>query len=103
MTEQKLRLVLCMGKNCNARGDAEPLYERLVARLGEPHDFRSKALARWEIANCLNLCGSGPNLMLFPHFIHYDRTTLKKMDRIIDEFIAYDQNLQANEDSSDSP
>lgn len=91
MTTQKLRLVLCMGRTCNDRGDAEPLYECMVSRLGEPHDFRSKATIRWEVANCLSLCGSGPNLMLFPEFIHYARTNLKKLDAIIDEFEARQQ------------
>lgn len=91
MSQEKLRLVLCMGKNCNARGDAEPLYACMVERLGEPHDFRSKATVRWEVANCLNQCSSGPNLMLFPHFIHYAHTTPKNIQRIIDEFLAYSE------------
>ncbi len=89
MSQQKLRLVLCMGKTCNARGDAEPLYTRLVERLGMPHDFRSKALIRWEIANCLNHCSSGPNIIIFPLWEHYAHVTPKKIDGIVDEFIAH--------------
>ena len=87
MGDQKIRLVLCKGKTCNANGDAEPLYARMVEALGEPSDFRCKKHVRWEIANCLSLCGSGPNLMLFPEFKHYDRTNPKKLEKIIQEFI----------------
>lgn len=87
MTEKRIRLVLCMGKTCNENGDAKPLYERMVERLGEPATFRSKEQVRWEIATCLSQCGSGPNLILFPEYKHYAHTNLKKIDAIVDEFI----------------
>lgn len=95
---QKTRLVLCMGKTCNANGDAEPLFEAMQARLGEPSDFRCKKTVRWEIANCLSLCGSGPNLMLFPEFKHYARTNPKKIEAIIEAFESLREAVETEQD-----
>src|SRR5690606_34894341 len=62
MSNAKIRLVICMGRTCNATGQAEPLYAELEKQLGEPSDFRCTKRVRWERANCLSHCGKGPNL-----------------------------------------
>jgi (2Fe-2S) ferredoxin len=81
---RKRRIVLCMGPNCNRGGKAEPFSERLRQVLGEivPAWSSSKPI-RWEIANCLDMCDDGPNLIVHPDrtvYHHLDRETL---DRIL--------------------
>lgn len=61
------RIVLCMGPYCNASGRAEPLADRLKAELGDPCPaFMAHGADHWEIANCLSMCGGGPNLIVYP-------------------------------------
>jgi (2Fe-2S) ferredoxin len=81
-TPRKRRIVLCMGQYCNRGGQAEPLYEMLRQRLGEPGPAWSapNKRLRWEIANCLSMCGAGPNLVIYPERVdhHYvDEATLE--------------------------
>ena len=78
---RKPRIVLCMGPFCNQSGRAEPLYEYLTQVLGERGPaWAMKGRIRWEIANCLDMCGAGPNLIIYPgeetHH-HLDRATLE--------------------------
>lgn len=92
MTTAKLtpkpRIVLCMGAFCNQSGRAEALYELLTKMLGE----RGPAWAmtgpiKWEVANCLDMCGAGPNLIIYPgeecHH-HLDAATL---EAIVEELL----------------
>lgn len=85
--QQKIRLVICMGKNCNASGQAEPLYDGLAAALGEPSDFRCTKMVRWERANCLSQCERGPNLVFYPMAQWFHATDKAKLDEIIARFL----------------
>ena len=70
------RIVLCMGPYCNQGGQAEPLYNALAAVLGEPCPaFMARDPLHWETANCLSMCGAGPNLIIYP-----DETVLHHLD-----------------------
>lgn len=89
---EKIRLVLCIStKSCNANGAVNPLYQRLVEALGEPDDFRSTRTVRWEVANCLDRCGQGPNLVWYPEGRWSHFTTWEQVEAIIAEFLALRQ------------
>ncbi|NDJ36466.1 MAG: (2Fe-2S) ferredoxin domain-containing protein [Chloroflexi bacterium] len=60
------RIVLCMGAYCNHGGDAEPLHDIMVEALGQPCPAFMARGDHWEIANCLSMCGAGPNLVIYP-------------------------------------
>ncbi len=49
-----IRLVICIGRNCNPNAEAEPLFQELEATFDEPSDFRCTKTMRWERANCLD-------------------------------------------------
>jgi (2Fe-2S) ferredoxin len=86
---KKTRLVICMSrKTCNAHGEAEPLYQRLLEELGEPSDFRCTKSVRWEHANCLGECGLGPNLVFYPEREWFHYTDPEKLEHIIQQFLA---------------
>ncbi len=87
--QRRIRLVISMGKTCNAYGEAESLHKRLVAVLGELDDFRSTRTVHWERANCLDRCGEGPNLVFYPQGIWFHHTDLPTLERIIAQFRAH--------------
>ncbi|MCY4525663.1 MAG: (2Fe-2S) ferredoxin domain-containing protein [Anaerolineaceae bacterium] len=62
MAEEGIRLVLCMGVDCNDSGRARPLRKMLESWLAE-HAGRNVKL---EFASCLTHCARGPNLMRYP-------------------------------------
>src|SRR5271165_3774830 len=81
---RRRRLVLCMGPYCNLSGHAEPLYDCLVRRLGERAPaWASKGPVRWEIANCLSMCGAGPNMITYPGEECYNHVDLPTPERVI--------------------
>jgi NADH:ubiquinone oxidoreductase subunit E len=85
---RKKRIVLCMGAYCNRGGQAEPLYNILRQRLGElVPAWGSKKPLRWEIANCLSMCGAGPNLVIYPEDAAVNYLDEKQLAAILDEQI----------------
>lgn len=67
MTTPRRRIVLCMGQHCNRGRQAAALYDRLYTALGDPRPaFMASGPVSWEIANCLDHCEHGPNLVVYP-------------------------------------
>ncbi len=102
MSEQtpprKRRVVLCMGPYCNQSGQAEPFYERLTQLLGErgPSWASSSNLpVKWEIANCVSMCGAGPNLVIYPEDVMVHHLDIATLERIVQELL--------RESGSDAP
>ncbi|MCE2490648.1 MAG: (2Fe-2S) ferredoxin domain-containing protein [Anaerolineae bacterium] len=62
MAEERIRLVLCMGVDCNDSGRARPLRKLLESWLAQ-HPGRNVKL---EFASCLTHCAQGPNLLCYP-------------------------------------
>jgi len=84
MPDQRKRIVLCMGPHCNVGGRAEPLYERLRAEWGDPRPaFMARGPVTWEIANCLSLCGGGPNLVIYPDEEWHHQLDADTLERVI--------------------
>ena len=82
------RIVLCMGQYCNHGGQAEPLHERLRAELGDPHPaFMSRQPVTWETANCLSMCGAGPNLIIYPDDMALNHLDLAALEQTIAEHL----------------
>lgn len=85
---RKRRIVLCMGQYCNRGGQAEPLYGRLRQALGEiTPAWASTQPVRWEISNCLSMCGAGPNLIVYPDAVDYHHVDLDTLEAILDRFL----------------
>ena len=74
-----VRLVLCMGVDCNDSGRARPLRRRLHAWLAEHPDMN----LRLETASCLTHCAQGPNLMRYPQARVAHRLNLAKLEALL--------------------
>jgi NADH:ubiquinone oxidoreductase subunit E len=76
------RVIVCLGKNCNAAGVGAQLHAQLEAILAEADPFQPPFLLR--TANCLDMCDDGPNLVIYPGNIrvnHLDADKLPRGDR----------------------
>jgi NADH:ubiquinone oxidoreductase subunit E len=76
---QRKRVVLCRGEFCNMGRRADKLYKRLEEALGEINRDSYPKPVKLEIANCLSMCGAGPNLVIYPAgeiFNHLDAAAL---------------------------
>lgn len=85
---QRKRFVLCMGEFCNQGGQAAALYERLREELGDPCPaFMARGPVSWETANCLDMCGGGPNMIIYPEETWYHRLDLDTLEQAIREHL----------------
>ncbi len=78
---RRQRIVLCMGEFCNMGRRADKLYQQLqpVVR-GDPR-------FKLEMARCLNMCGAGPNLVIYPEGKVYNQMDAAKLAEVIREEI----------------
>jgi (2Fe-2S) ferredoxin len=77
-----------MGAYCNQSSKAEALYDILTKMLGE----RGPAWAmtgpiKWEVANCLDMCGAGPNLLIYPGGECYNHLDVATLEAIVQELL----------------
>jgi (2Fe-2S) ferredoxin len=81
-----------MGEYCDLAGRAEPLYALLEQRLG-PYGpaWLASGPVRWEIATCLNMCGGGPNLIVYPEETVHNRLDAETLARILSTLLATDE------------
>lgn len=68
MTEQKSRhrIVLCRGQYCNMDRRADKLHKQLEALLAEVNGDAYPPPIKLTTANCLSMCGAGPNCIIYP-------------------------------------
>jgi len=60
------RVVLCRGEYCNLGRRSDKLYPTLKQLVDEINADPSLVPCKLETANCLSLCGRGPNLIVYP-------------------------------------
>jgi (2Fe-2S) ferredoxin len=91
MADDTRRIVLCMGPYCNQGGRAEAFYERLRAELGDPVPaFMARGPVSWETANCLDMCGGGPNLVIYPDETWYHQLDPAALEQVITDIVRGD-------------
>ena len=95
-----IRLVMCMGRHCNAGGRADPLYEQMRQTLGEPADFRCRTMVRWERANCLSHCDYGPNFVFYPQGTWFHQVDVEQLATIIAQYRTAQQAMGEGQDDN---
>ncbi len=66
MAGQTQRLVMCRGQYCNMDRRADKLIARLEPLLEDINGETYPPPIRLVTANCLSMCGAGPNAILYP-------------------------------------
>ena len=79
---RRKRIVLCMGEYCNMGRRADKLYRQLQpAMIGKP-------CLKLETARCLDMCGAGPNLVIYPEDIVYNKLDDAALATLIRDHLA---------------
>ena len=84
---KRQRVVLCMGQYCNMNRRAKPLYTLLEAEISAINGDEFPGPVKLEVANCLSMCGAGPNLMLYPQARAVNGLDEVKLRRVIQEYL----------------
>lgn len=88
MTEnapRRKRIVLCMGEFCKMSRRADRLYKQLQPCIAEAN--ARGANLRLETARCLNMCGAGPNLVIYPDDLVFNKLDETKLDALMREHL----------------
>ncbi len=84
---KRKRVVLCLGAYCNIDRRAKKLYEQLQPLLDEINGDAYPPPIKLETANCLSLCGVGPNLMIYPDALAFHQLDAAEIERIVREYL----------------
>lgn len=63
---KRKRIVVCRGQYCNMGRRADKLLKRLEVMVDENNGDQYPKPVKLEIANCLSMCGAGPNIVIYP-------------------------------------
>ncbi len=91
MTEnppRRKRVVLCMGEFCNMSRRANKLYKQLQPCVAEAN--AGGANIKLETARCLSMCGTGPNLVIYPDDLVFNALDEKKLAALVAEHLKPD-------------
>jgi (2Fe-2S) ferredoxin len=72
-----------MGQYCNMGGRVKPLYRQLEAHVVRINGDQFPGPVKLEVANCLSMCGAGPNLMLYPDARAVNGLDADKLDQFL--------------------
>jgi len=86
MNASRRRIVLCMGEYCNLSRRADKLYRQLEPLVAEAN--ARGANLKLETARCLNMCGAGPNLVIYPDALVCNQMDEQKLAALVREYLS---------------
>jgi (2Fe-2S) ferredoxin len=84
---RRTRIVLCRGQYCNMSRRADKLYKRLEVLVDDINGDQYPKPVKLEIASCLDMCGAGPNLVIYPDGIVCNGVEENMLDQIVTEHV----------------
>lgn len=84
---RRKRVVVCRGQYCNIGRRADKIYARLEELVNEINSDQYPRPIKLETANCLTLCGAGPNLAIYPDNVPCTGVTVEMLDAIVDQYL----------------
>ncbi len=84
---KRKRVVLCLGAYCNMDRRAKKLYEHLQPLIDDINGDAYPPVVKLETANCLSMCGVGPNLVIYPEALSFHQLDLAELQRIVTEHL----------------
>lgn len=87
LTPRRKRIVVCRGQYCNMDGRADKLLKRLQTAVDEINGDQYPKPVKLEIANCLSMCGAGPNVVVYPEDEIFNHVTEAMLDEMVDKYV----------------
>lgn len=84
---RRKRIVLCRGQYCNMSRRADGLYRRLELLVDELNGDQYPKPIKLETANCLDMCGAGPNLVIYPEGVVCNGVTEAMLEEILSQHV----------------
>ncbi len=84
---QRVRIVLCRGQYCNMSRRADKIYKRLETMVDTLNGDQYPKPVKLEIANCLSMCGAGPNIVIYPQGAVCNHVEENMLDQIVAEHV----------------
>jgi (2Fe-2S) ferredoxin len=84
---KRKRVVVCRGQYCNMGRRADKLLKRLEPMVDAMNGDQYPKPIKLEIANCLSMCGAGPNIVIYPEGIICNGVDESMLDAIVEKHI----------------
>lgn len=84
---KKKRIVLCRGQYCNMSRRADAILKKLEPLIDELNGDQYPKPIKLEIANCLSMCGAGPNIMIYPQGIACNGLTEADIPTLVEKYL----------------
>src|SRR5688572_10041562 len=81
------RIVLCRGEFCNLGRRADILHKRLQEAVNEANTACATPCVSLRTANCLSMCGAGPNMVVHPEDDVYNRLDPATLEGVIEKYV----------------
>ena len=80
-------MVVCRGQYCNMSRRADAILKVLEPQIDALNGDAYPRPVKLEIANCLSMCGAGPNVVIYPAPVVLNDVKPEQVNAIISEFI----------------
>lgn len=83
------RIILCRGEYCNLGRRSDALIPRLQAAVNAANARQPEGppCASFRTANCLSMCGKGPNLVVYPEDDVYNALDAATLETVIAKYL----------------
>jgi len=66
---------------------ADKLYQRLETLIDEINGDQYPQPVKLETANCLDMCGAGPNLVIYPDSVACNAVEEAMLEKIVEDYL----------------
>lgn len=77
------RIVLCRGQYCNLDRRADTIHAALQPLVEAANGEAYPPRIRLETANCLSMCGAGPNALVYPEGRVFNRLDTGRLSELL--------------------
>lgn len=83
---RKIRVVLCMGEYCNLGRRADAIYQAVAPLIRAANE--NGVPVKLETARCLSMCAVGPNLVIYPDDLVFNKQTPASAVEALERYLA---------------
>lgn len=84
---KRKRVVVCRGQFCNMGRRADKILQRLEVLVDAVNGDQYPKPVKLEIANCLSMCGAGPNIVIYPEGVVCNGVDASMLEGIIESHV----------------